>query len=150
MRRWWPVVVLVVLAGGFVLYRVGWWHGAEAARPLPVPDGEHEVAWLNVPTSGESWENFVWGMKRAEMGAVSSLRVDDSHAFPDRTTAVPEVVISRDGYAGKLRVRWYKVTNYAPTDAWVKALAARNKSRESPARLANWPISMNSGTTERS
>ena len=134
MRRWWPVVALLVLAGGFVLLRSGWWRGAEVAKPLPVPDGDHEVAWLHIPTSGEAWENFVWGMKRAEMaasGAPTGLRVDDSAAFPDRTTAVPEVVISRDGFAGSLRVRWYKVTNYAPADAWVKALAARG-----PAPLA--------------
>lgn len=129
MRRWWPVVALVVLVGGFVLYRSGWWRVAEGAKPLPVPSGDQEVAFLHIPTSGDTWENFVWGMKRAEMsaqGAPGGLRVDDSHAFPDRTTAVPEVVISRDGCAGKLRVRWYKVTNYAPTDAWVKALAARD------------------------
>ena len=129
MRRWWPVVVLVVLVGGFVLYRSGWWRAGETARPLPVPNGDQEVAFLHIPTSGDTWENFVWGLKRAEMGtpgAPGSLRVDDSAAFPDRTTAVPEVVISRDGFAGKLRVRWYKVTNYASTDAWVKALAARN------------------------
>lgn len=131
MRRWWPAVVLTVLVGGFVLYRAGWWRGGETAKPLPVPGGDQEVAFLHIPTSGETWENFVWGMKRAEMAGQSGLRVDDSAAFPDRTTAVPEVVISRDGFAGKLRVRWYKVTNYAPTDAWVKALAAR-----SPAPLA--------------
>jgi hypothetical protein len=134
MRRWWPVVALVLLVGGFVLVRSGWWRGAEGAKPLPVPTGDHEVAWLHIPTSGESWENFVWGMKRAEMtasGAPSGLHVDDSGAFPNRTTAVPEVVISRDGFAGKVRVRWYKVTNYAPTGEWVKALAARN-----PAPLA--------------
>ena len=46
-------------------------------------------------------------------------------------TAVPEVVVSRDGFAGKIRVRWYKVTNYAPVDAWVQALAERR-----PAPLA--------------
>jgi hypothetical protein len=134
MRRWWLVVAVLVLTGGFVLVRSGWWRGAEAARPLPVPDGDHEVAWLHIPTSGESWENFVWGLKRAEMVgscAPAGLRVDDSAAFPDRTTAVPEVVVSRDGFAGRLRVRWYKVTNYAPTDAWVKALAERG-----PAPLA--------------
>jgi hypothetical protein len=67
----------------------------------------------------------------AAHGGPGGLRVDDSAAFPDRTTAVPEVVISRDGFAGKLRVRWYKLTNYAPTDAWVRELAARN-----PAPLA--------------
>jgi hypothetical protein len=129
MRRWWPVLVLVVVVGGFVLLRSKWWRGAEMANPLPVPGGDHEIAWLHIPTSIETWENFVWGMKRAEMaasGGPSGLHVDDSAAFPARTTAVPEVVISRDGFAGRLHVRWYKVTNYAPTDAWVKALAARN------------------------
>jgi hypothetical protein len=134
MRRWWPVAALLALAGSVLLIRAGFWRGGEAARPLPVPGGDHEVAWLHIPTSGESWENFVWGMKRAEMaasGAPGGLRVDDSAAFPARTTAVPEIVVSRDGFAGRLRVRWYKVTNYAPTDAWVKALAARN-----PAPLA--------------
>lgn len=132
MRRRWSAVAVVVLlgvAGGFVLYRSGLWSRGEAARPLPVPGGDQEVAFLHIPTSGDTWENFVWGLKRAEMGtdgAPPGLRVDDRRAFPDRTTAVPEVVIARDGFEGKLRVRWYKVTNYAPTDAWVRALAARN------------------------
>jgi hypothetical protein len=118
------VIIVLVL-----LFFTGWWRGTETTKPLPVPSGDHEIAWLHIPTSGESWENFVWGMKRAEMsssGAPQGIRVDDSDAFPTRTTAVPEVVISRDGFAGKLRVRWYKVTNYAPTDAWVKAMAERN------------------------
>lgn len=129
MRRWWPGIVLLAVACGVLLIRAGVWRAGEAARPLPVPAGDHEVAWLHIPTSGETWENFVWGVKRAEMaasGAPGGLRVDDSAAFPASTTAVPEIVIARDGFAGKLRVRWYKVTNYAPTDAWVQALAARN------------------------
>jgi hypothetical protein len=131
--RWWllglALLALFVLASVVFLFPVGWWRGAEATKPLPVPSDDQEIAWLHIPTSGDSWENFVWGMKRAEMsssGAPSGLRVDDSAAFPSRTTEVPEVIISRDGVAGKLRVRWYKVTNYASTDAWVKALAARN------------------------
>jgi hypothetical protein len=134
MRRWWPVVALAVAVGAAAVFRAGWGRGVEAARPLPVPDGDHEVAWLHIPTSGESWENFVWGMKRAEMtahGGPSGYRVDDAAAFPDRTTEVPEVVIGRDGCAGRVRVRWYKVTNYLPTAAWVRALAARG-----PAPLA--------------
>lgn len=120
------VVAVVVLAavGALALYRAGWWRAAETARPLPVPDGDHEVAFLHVPTAADTWENFVWGAKRAEM-VVPGLRVDDAGAFPDRTTAVPEIVFARDGCAGKLRVRWYKVTTDAPTAAWVRALAAR-------------------------
>ena len=129
MQRRWPLVagVLVLgLVGAVVLVRSGWF-GASVAEPRPVPDGDQEIAWLHIPTSGDSWENFVWGMKRAEMSAApTGLRVDDSGAFPSSTTAVPEIVLSRDGFAGKLRVRWYKVTNDAPNAAWVKALAARN------------------------
>jgi hypothetical protein len=157
MRWWWPVVALVVLGVSVALVASKWWRAAEAARALPVPTGDREIAFLHVTTSGETWESFVYGMKRAEMtahGGPSGFRVDDSAAFPDRTTAVPEVVIARDGYAGKLRVRWYKVTNYAPTTAWVRALAERNppplaivgggssdRARElaEAMRDANWP-----------
>jgi hypothetical protein len=113
------------------LFQTGWFV-AKMADPRPVPAGDQEIAWLHIPTSGETWENFVWGIKRAEMSsAPAGLQVDDSGAFPARTTAVPEVVISRTGFSGKIRVRWYKVTNDAPTGAWVKALAART-----PAPLA--------------
>ncbi|QJW95362.1 hypothetical protein [Frigoriglobus tundricola] len=131
MRWWWLVVVLLVPLGGFVLVRTVWWRAVEIARPLAVPGDDHEVAWLHTSTSGESWEDFVWGLKRTEMagsGAPAGLRVDDSAAFPDRTTEIPEVVVSRDGYEGRLRFRWYKVTNYAPAHAWVKALAERDRA----------------------
>ena len=128
MQRRWPVIVgalMVALIAAWVLARSGWFD-TTAADPRPVPSGDQEIAWLHIPTSTDTWENFVWGMKRAEMStAPSGLHVDDSHAFPTRTTAVPEVVLSRDGFAGKIRVRWYKVTNDASTAAWVKALAAR-------------------------
>lgn len=133
MRRW-PVVagaLVLAVAGATALARSGWF-GSRAAEPRPVPDGDLEIAWLHVPTSTDTWENFVWGMKRAEMGAApGGLHVDDRRAFPTRTTAVPEVVLSRDGFAGRVRVRWYKITNDAPNEAWVRALAARR-----PAPLA--------------
>ena len=60
--------------------------------------GDQEIAWLHNPTSYESWENFVWGAKRAEMavdGGPDGLEVDDANAYPVRTTAVPEVVVRR-------------------------------------------------------
>src|SRR5262249_39180079 len=57
--------------------------------------------------------------------------VDDSGAFPVHTTAVPEIVVRRQGYAGSLRIRWYKVTDDATQEDWVKALAVRD-----PAPLA--------------
>jgi hypothetical protein len=41
---------------------------------------------------------------------------------------VPEVIIRRKGFTGALRVRWYKVTDDAPQEAWVHALARREPS----------------------
>jgi hypothetical protein len=128
MRLWWPVLLLVALAGAIVLARGALTRAPEHARPRPVPDGDLEVAWLHIPTSGDTWENFVWGVKRAETaapGAPAGVTVDDSAAFPSRTTDVPELVLARAGFAGRVRVRWYKVTDDAPVAAWVSALAKR-------------------------
>ncbi|AWM36117.1 hypothetical protein GobsT_61160 [Gemmata obscuriglobus] len=127
MRRWPLVAGALVLGavGAWALGRSGWF-GATAAEPRPVPDGDLEIAWLHVPTSTDTWENFVWGMKRAEMSTLpTGLKVDDRQAFPTRTTAVPEIVLSRDGFAGKVHVRWYKITNDASYTTWAQALAAR-------------------------
>ncbi len=99
-------------------------------RPLPVPSGDQELAWFHTTTSGTTWERFVSGAVRAQL-RVPGLRVDDSAAFADQTTAVPEVVIAMDGRPGRLRVRWYKLTNEATTARWVQALADRD-----PAPLA--------------
>jgi hypothetical protein len=128
MRRWWPVVVVSAVAVVVAAARLDWFQGSQAGpNPLPVPDGDQEIAWLHNPTSFESWENFVWGLKRAETAAdgPEGLVVDDSAAYPDRTTAVPEIVVRRKGFAGNLRVRWYKVTDEATQEGWVNALAAR-------------------------
>ncbi|OWK36358.1 hypothetical protein FRUB_08921 [Fimbriiglobus ruber] len=92
--------------------------------PLPVPDGDQEMAWLHTSTSGMTWERFVCGVERAQT-AIPGLRVDDSGAFVDQTTTAPEVVVSMDGRPGKLRIRWYKLTAGASTAHWVKALAKR-------------------------
>ncbi len=101
-----------------------------AAKPRPVPSGDQELAWLHTTTNGSTWERFVVGMRQAQK-LVPGLVVDDSAAFADRTTAVPEVVVSMAGREGKLRVRWYKLSNETTTEYWVKALADRD-----PAPLA--------------
>ena len=54
------------------------------------------------------------------------LRVDDRRAFLDQTTAVPEVVLGVDGTAGKLRIRWYKLTSETDSGYWVRRLAQRD------------------------
>ena len=131
MRRWWVVLVFALIATGVAAYQWNWFRATRTGTsPLPVPDGDEEIAWLHNPTSYESWENFVWGVKRAEMASdagPSGLEVDDSNAYPNRTTSIPEVVLRRKGFTGNLRIRWYKVTDDAPQEAWVHALAAHDR-----------------------
>ncbi|WP_439620386.1 hypothetical protein [Gemmata sp.] len=128
MRKWWVWFLVAAVAGGLlVAYLPGLLAPRPVARPRPVPAGDREVAWLHNPTAFDAWENFVWGVKRAEMagdGGPDGLEVDDSHAFPDKTTSVPEVVLRRKGCAGAVRVRWYKLTNTSTQEDWVTALAA--------------------------
>ncbi len=52
--------------------------------------------------------------------------VDDSRAYPDRSTDVPEVTVRRSGSAHFLRIRWYKQSSQAKVTDWVKALSERN------------------------
>jgi hypothetical protein len=135
-RRWWFILVVTLIfltAVGLAIPWVRWFRSPRALpNPRSVPGGDAEIALLANPTSYETWDNFVWGVKRAEMAVnASGLEVDDSQAFPQRTTTVPEIVVRRKGYDGSLRIRWYKVTDDATQEGWVKALAARN-----PAPLA--------------
>ena len=103
---------------------------AAPARPAEVPAGDRELAWLHTTTSGPTWERFVSGVVRTQL-AVPGLTVDDTAAYADATTDVPELVLGMAGREGKLRVRWYKLTADATVDTWVQALAARD-----PAPLA--------------
>lgn len=138
LRFRWPVLIVASGLLGLGL-GIGLWAALTSPanrlpRPLSVPAGDREIAWLNNTSASETWSLFVIGIKRTEMpvnGVPSGLSVDDSNAFPEQSTAVPELVISREGFAGKLRIRWYKVATEAPIDGWVQALAARD-----PAPLA--------------
>lgn len=132
----WPVFLVVlaiclpvaVLASGVPIPFFD--RPAVLPRPVQVPGRDQEMAWLHTSTNGQTWERFVAGVARAQ-ALVPGLVVDDSAAFIDQTTAVPEVVLSLPGKEGRLRIRWYKLTNEATTADWVAAL-----SRRSPAPLA--------------
>jgi hypothetical protein len=129
-RLSWLILLSLVIAIVAAASRLPRFRGSSVgANPRPVPSGDLEIAWLHNPTSFESWDNFVWGFKRAEMaeeGTPPGLEVDESAAFPGRTTAVPEIVVRCKDYQGNVRIRWYKVTDEATQEAWVKALANRN------------------------
>lgn len=132
-RLRWPLSIAVIcLPLALVLYgvRLPGLSPSESAAPMAVPDGDREIAWLNTTTSGATWERFVAGVRRAS-STVPGMTVDDSAAFLDQTTAVPEVAIGREGRSGKLRVRWYKMGGDHPASRWVELLSKRN-----PAPLA--------------
>lgn len=122
MRRLLSVLTpLLLLAAGVLAWVLP--HG-EGDLPPPVPDGDREVAWIHAATSGAAWERFVAGVHRARH-EWPQLTVDDSRAFLDQTTAVPEVVLGIDGVPGRLHVRWYKLTSASKSGFWVNRLAAR-------------------------
>jgi hypothetical protein len=134
MRRWRLFTSVLLAVGAVLVYLPRLGTSRMAPTPQAVPEGDQEIAWLNTPTAFEAWENFVWGVKRAEMampGAPDGLEVDDSRAFPTKTTSVPELIVRRRGFQGSLRIRWYRLTEGATQEDWVRALAERG-----PAPLA--------------
>src|SRR5438874_2669341 len=120
--------ILLALAIAALVYGglrgLGYTGGGDEAAP-PVPAGDQEVAWIHAATSGPSWERFVAGVHRARR-EWPELQVDDSRAFLDQTTAIPEVVLGVSGSSGRLRIRWYKLTSETPSAQWVRRLARRN------------------------
>src|SRR5881275_45599 len=110
MRRlFFFLFIAAVVAAGLLAWP---WLRGGADLPPPVPAGDREVAWIHAATSGASWERFVAGVHRCRHDW-PRLWVDDSRAFLDQTTAVPEVVLGVDGTTARLHIRWYKLTSAA-------------------------------------
>lgn len=129
----WPLsILLVCLPLALIVYgvRIPGLTPRDFASTRSVPDGDRELAWFNTTTAGASWERFIAGVRRAATD-FPELTVDDSSAFLDQTTAVPEIAIGMVGKSGKLRVRWYKLGGDHPPRFWLDQLARRN-----PAPLA--------------
>jgi hypothetical protein len=138
MRRFrWPAIGVLLLGMSVLVVLIalgvpipGLTRPTRPPEPRPVDPGDQEIAWINTPTELGTWDEFVTGVKRAEM-RVPGLKVDVSAAFPDQTTAVPEIALTRPPCPGRLLIRWYKTSAGATVHDWVKALAGR-----SPAPLA--------------
>jgi hypothetical protein len=124
MRRISILAVIVIVTLG------GLWFAGRLLRPgdrLPdIPPGDQEIAWIHAATSGPAWERFVAGIARVRHDW-PRVQVDDRRAFLDQTTAVPEVVIGLDGVAGRLHIRWYKLTSETDHAYWVRRLAERSQ-----------------------
>ncbi len=124
------------LSSGFVVLAtlgLGLWYSfprQQVVRPLPVPMGDQEIAWIHTSTQIGAWERFVGGVQLAAR-KIDGVTVDDSRAFLEDSSAVPELVIRRNGTVGALRIRWYKLGGGMNTQTWVDALSQRT-----PAPLA--------------
>jgi hypothetical protein len=55
----------------------------------------------------------------------ASIRADDKSAFPQQTTAVPEVSLSWRGPESRFIFRWYKITGDWKMSDWIEALLKR-------------------------
>src|SRR5271156_3712277 len=121
-----PFVMLAFLA--LVLVAAALWFGPlwekpVYARALPraVPDGDHEIVWLNTATNGFAWERFVAALRQlSEPDSGLDLQiVADQTAFPPQTTATPELAVTAGCAKGKIWFRWYNLPGETPTADWV-------------------------------
>src|SRR5262249_26349140 len=87
--------------------------------PLPVERGDLEIAWLNTATSASAWQRFVQAVEEVTHAKVGE------EAYPQLTTAVPEVAIPLPG-GRRLFFRWYKTTSEWDTAYWITALMRRD------------------------
>jgi hypothetical protein len=128
MSRFFRPSMLVILSAGLALvaaYLVLWPRASDQAQPLPVKAPDQEIVWLSHATNIRDWERFVTAMRRAKTAGME-LIVDESKAFPEETTEVPEVTLAVKGKKGRLLFRWYKLTGELTRSDWVVALMKRN------------------------
>lgn len=121
-----PLTATLVAVGLFYGARELFLAQGRGLRVLPLPKGDQEIAWIHTSTNVANWERFVTGIHR-----VPNIQVDDSRAFLERTTSVPEVILTLPDCSEKIHVRWYKLTSEVSTKQIIDALAERR-----PAPLA--------------
>jgi hypothetical protein len=120
---WSTLGLLLIVALTIATVKFG--QSTAPASALSVPPGDQEIAWFHTATNTSTWDRFVAGVHHAARQQ-TRLTVDDSRAFPEQTTAIPEVVLTLTGGTNRLRIRWYKQTAQVKVSDWVAALARRD------------------------
>lgn len=121
------VSTALALSAAFLVF-APLWEGQPQGRamPLPVPEGDQEVVWLNPATSAVTWDRFVAAVRRVQAEFPElGLDIDEQRAFPRQTTAVPELALRVPQKSGRLWIRWYKLTADLRIPDWVAALSSR-------------------------
>jgi hypothetical protein len=118
--------VAVVVGAAFVVFQGPPSQGRPT--PKPVAPGEREIVWLYAATNAASWERFVTAVRQTVERLKHDqpgLQADYNAAFPQQTTAVPEVSLSLPQPGSRFVLRWYKLTSdWKPRD-WIEALLKR-------------------------
>lgn len=98
--------------------------GQGSPRPLSVPSGSHEIAWLHPATNVTSWERLVQAMKRATQSLSPEHPELQLIVASSSRESIPEVTLKYKG--GSLLFRWYKLTSSWSAQAWVESLLTRH------------------------
>jgi hypothetical protein len=97
-------------------------------EPLDVTAKDQEIAWLYPANNLPTWERFVAAMQQVGdrlQAEHPDLEIQDAAAFPEQTTATPEIALKWKSSGRRLVIRWYKLTSQQKTDDWVEALIRR-------------------------
>lgn len=121
---WTALIALVAAAVAITAFRLG--GGAASNRPLDIPPGDEEVAYFHTATNAGTWERFVAGIQHAAR-VQPRFRADVTEAFPDQSTATPQVILSLEGSDRRLLIRWYKQSAQMRVEDWVREMAKRDR-----------------------
>jgi hypothetical protein len=120
------LVFAAVVAAGWLLWPRD---VSPTALPLPLAADEQEIVWLYPATNTAAWERFVYAIK--DLGDGKGQGSDEltfaiaDQAFPPQSAVTPELVLSTPGRAGRLCIRWYKLTGDQDTRYWTRLLLDR-------------------------
>ncbi len=125
MRR---LFVSLLLVAGLAGFAVAWQlTRSNESGVASVPAGDQEIAYIHAATSTGAWERFITGIHRVSRDW-PELKVDDARAFPEETTATPELVLSLANSPNRILIRWYKLSKGANAVRWAERLARRSPS----------------------
>lgn len=117
------IFLSVLVAAGLTM--AGWWLASPRDdRPADVPPGDIEFAWIHAATSTTAWERFVTGVCRITRDW-PELTCDVTRAYPQSTTSIPEITLGQVGTRGRIRIRWYKLSQATNVWHWSTRLARR-------------------------
>ncbi|VTR99068.1 hypothetical protein [Tuwongella immobilis] len=118
-RRLVPILTIlsamIVVAGTIFL---------RAQPQAPVPVGDEWGIWFHGAASVSAWERFVTSARRcaADPDSPIPLQVDDSQAFLEQSTEIPQVTLGVPGMDRKFHMRWYKLRAGRSESEWLDEL----------------------------